>query len=189
MVTSPLTNSLSLAAAVLLLLMLMLIIVAPDDIGVVEAGTNNRYASSYYGKYQQSGRMAWTQNSASLSYQVKGCVWATTSHNEDFGCLANSSGDGVNSWFKMANCRRAQVTYNVVYGSDSSSTQCKSSYFKESVSSAIVPVGVFFLIHGHAAYEFGSVSSNALCHCISFTPKMAFLDLYPPFPNIIPTPM
>jgi hypothetical protein len=95
---------------------------------------SDRYDISNYGKYQQSGITTWMQNAASLSYQVKGCAWAQTNRGEDFGCMPASSEDGVYAWYAMANCRRAQVVYNV-YGSDASSaTQCKSSYFNESVN-------------------------------------------------------
>lgn len=110
----------------------------------VQAGStsNNRYSSSKYGLYQQSGKMTWMDGSNSLSFKILGCVWAVTEDNEDHGCLANSSEDGTQLWYQMANCRRAQVAYNV-YGSSSGSTSCNSANFKESFHSTNGVVGFF----------------------------------------------
>jgi len=92
-------------------------------------------ASSRYngdGLYQQSGKMTWMSQSSSFSFEYLGCVWAVTEDNEDWGCLANGSSDGTSSWYMMANCRRAQVAYNIYASSSSSGTKCNSGNFKES---------------------------------------------------------
>jgi hypothetical protein len=112
-------------------LALSVLLVVNNQVDNVQA-SSSRYDSSNYGMYQQSGKTTWMANSNSLSYQVKGCVWAVTEANEDYGCMADSSSDGTYSWYQMANCRRAQVAYNV-YGSSKSSTSCNSANFKESV--------------------------------------------------------
>lgn len=93
-------------------------------------GTSSRYQGS--GLYQQSGMMTWMTQSSSFSFEYLGCVWAVTEDNEDWGCLANGSSDGTSSWYMMANCRRAQVAYNIYGSSSSSGTKCNSGNFKES---------------------------------------------------------
>jgi hypothetical protein len=97
---------------------------------ILVQGSSSRYQGN--GLYQQSGKMTWMSQSSSFSFEYLGCVWAVTEDNEDWGCLANGSSDGTSSWYMMANCRRAQVAYNVYASSSSYGTRCQSGNFKES---------------------------------------------------------
>jgi hypothetical protein len=83
----------------------------------------------------------WLCDSASVSFQVDGCVWGYVSDNEDAGCMEDKSSDGTTYWYQMANCRRAQVAYSM-YGSSSSTTTCSSTNFKESVRISLFLVGL-----------------------------------------------
>jgi hypothetical protein len=72
-------------------------------------------------------------SSGGMSIQLEGCVWGYVGDSEDSGCLEDSSEDGTESWYQMANCRRAQAVYSV-YASTSSHASCNSGNFKETVS-------------------------------------------------------
>lgn len=86
--------------------------------------------TSIYGDAQNR---EWLTDGSTISLKLEGCVWGVTENNEDMGCMEDSSNDGTEYWYQMANCRRAQVVYNLYTGSG-----CGS--FKESVREPGVPV-------------------------------------------------
>lgn len=93
-------------------------------------------SSSSYKQLDESsfGKMSsrdWLTNSKSWSIKVEGCVWGYVDDGEEAGCLGDSSEDGKESWYMMSNCRRANVVFSV-HASDSSSTKCTDTTFKES---------------------------------------------------------
>jgi hypothetical protein len=98
----------------------------------VSAGKSS--TSSYdTGVYGANLRRDYLTSSNSISIVVEGCVWGYTadSNQANMGCLENSSNDGTTLWYKMANCRRAQVAYSI-YAS-SGSTSCNDKEYKETV--------------------------------------------------------
>lgn len=84
--------------------------------------------------YAQSSADSWL-GSSSLGIKVKGCAWSYVNNNDkdenDYNCMENESEDGTTYWYMMANCRRANVVYDV-YASSSGSASCSSSNFQES---------------------------------------------------------
>ena len=80
-------------------------------------------------------RRDYLTSASSISINVEGCVWGYTadSNQANMGCLENSSNDGTTIWYKMANCRRAQVAYSI-YASSTGSTSCSNKDYVETVS-------------------------------------------------------
>lgn len=76
--------------------------------------------------YGDSLSRDWLTDGSTISMKLEGCMWAVTESNEDMGCMEDSSNDGTEYWYMMANCRRAQVVYNLYTGAG-----CGT--FKESV--------------------------------------------------------
>jgi len=93
-------------------------------------GWNNNDGESDTDKYYQSGLNYWLGDMTAMSVVYHGCVWGyTDDYGEDAGCMEAESEDGTTDWYRMANCRRAQVAYSV-YGSESSkSASCDSKTF------------------------------------------------------------
>lgn len=93
-------------------------------------GWNNNDGESDTDKYYQSGLNYWLGDMTAMSVVYHGCVWGyTDDYGEDAGCMEAESEDGTTDWYRMANCRRAQVAYSV-YGSESSKTaSCDSKTF------------------------------------------------------------
>jgi hypothetical protein len=76
----------------------------------------------------------WLYSGGSISMKLEGCILGyNTADSEEAGCPENDSQDGTIYWYQMANCLRPQAVFSL-YASDSSSTSCSSSTFKESVS-------------------------------------------------------
>ena len=75
----------------------------------------------------------WLYDGSSISIKVEGCAMGVVEDQDEFGCLEDESEEGTTNWYMMANCRRPQVVFSV-YASSSSSTNCNSNNFKESVS-------------------------------------------------------
>ena len=75
----------------------------------------------------------WLYDASSISIKVEGCSMGVVEDQDEFGCLEDESEDGTTNWYMMANCVRPQVVFSV-YASGSSSTNCNSNNFKESVS-------------------------------------------------------
>ena len=85
-------------------------------------------------RYGSSMDRDWLYNAGSISLKLEGCILGyNTADSEDAGCPENDSEDGTVYWYQMANCLRPQAVFSL-YASDSSSTSCSSSTFKESVS-------------------------------------------------------
>lgn len=85
-------------------------------------------------KFGSSMDRDWLYNAGSISLKLEGCILGyNTADSEDAGCPENESEDGTIYWYQMANCLRPQAVFSL-YASDSSSTSCSSSTFKESVS-------------------------------------------------------
>jgi len=101
----------------------------------VSAGKSSSSSSYDPGIFGANLRRDYLTSSTSISINVEGCVWGYTadSNQENMGCLENSSNDGTTLWYKMANCRRAQVAYSI-YASSSGSTTCSSKDYVETVS-------------------------------------------------------
>ena len=90
-------------------------------------------------KFGSSMDRAWLYNAGSISLKLEGCILGyNTADSEDAGCPENDSEDGTVYWYQMANCLRPQAVFSL-YASDSSSTSCSSSNFKESVSELDIP--------------------------------------------------
>jgi hypothetical protein len=98
-------------------------------------GSGGSVDTSIYGDAQNR---EWLTDGSTISLKLEGCVWGVTENNEDMGCMEESSNDGTEYWYQMANCRRAQVVYNLYTGSG-----CGS--FKESVSDP----GLFIAADSH----------------------------------------
>lgn len=85
-------------------------------------------------KFGSSMDRDWLYNAKSISMKLEGCILGfNTADSEDAGCPENGSEDGTIYWYQMANCLRPQAVFSL-YASDSGSTSCSSSTFKESVS-------------------------------------------------------
>jgi len=95
-------------------------------------------------------RSEWTGMN-SIAIKVTGCTWGTVGDREDAGCMDDESEDGTDYWNQMANCRRAQVTFDVF--ASSGTTSCGNSDFKESL----------YTTYGVAefAYIIGAYSSSS----------------------------
>lgn len=93
-------------------------------------GWYNNDGESDTDKYYQSGLNYWLGDMTAMSVAYHGCVWGyTDDYGEDAGCMEAESEDGTTDWYRMANCRRAQVAYSV-YGSESSkSASCDSKTY------------------------------------------------------------
>jgi len=117
-----------------MILLSLLIAFQSSNYWGVSAGKSS--SSSYDpGIFGANLRRDYLTSSASISINVEGCVWGYTadSNQANMGCLENSSNDGTTLWYKMANCRRAQVAYSI-YASLSGSTTCSSKDYIETVS-------------------------------------------------------
>jgi len=83
-------------------------------------------------KFGSSMDRDWLYNAGSISMKLEGCILGyNTADSEDAGCPESESEDGTIYWYQMANCLRPQAVFSL-YASDSSSTSCSSSTFKES---------------------------------------------------------
>lgn len=83
-------------------------------------------------RYGSSMDRDWLYNAGSISLKLEGCILGyNTADSEDAGCPENDSEDGTVYWYQMANCLRPQAVFSL-YASDSGSTSCSSSTFKES---------------------------------------------------------
>lgn len=92
-----------------------------------------------YSIYGDSLNRDWV-DSASVSLEVKGCVWAQVADTDDGECLQRSSEDGTVNWYKMANCRRPQVAFSLYADDGSNAANCNNRNFKETVSSDLKEV-------------------------------------------------
>lgn len=112
----------------------------------------------YY--YSASAKRNWLYGSNSVGLEYVGCVWGYIEGGEDgaedMACRENESEDGTTYWYQMANCRRAQVAYNV-YASDSKSISCSSNTFKESL---VTKNGLDEFIYTMNSYDENSPLSN-----------------------------
>ena len=77
----------------------------------------------------------WSQASH-IAIEVIGCSFADSDFSEDVGCRGDDSGDGTQYWYQMANCKRAQVAYNV-YASYSGKTGCGNGDYVGTVSAFV----------------------------------------------------
>lgn len=93
-------------------------------------------SSTNYGVYGNALDRDWLYNAKGISIKVEGCLWSywQDKDEEESGCLEESSEDGTTYWYMMSNCRRAQVVWSVYASDSSSSPNCNSGNFKESVS-------------------------------------------------------
>lgn len=88
-----------------------------------------------YDNYADSFSRDWLSDGSSISLKLEGCVWGYVYDSEEAGCLEDSSEDGTTYWYQMSNCRRAQAAFSLY--SSSSSGNCNSGNYKESVSASI----------------------------------------------------
>lgn len=75
----------------------------------------------------------WMYDSTALSIKLQGCVWSYVSDNENAACMEDSSEDGTESWYMMANCRRANAAYSFYGTENGNSVGCSSSTHKETL--------------------------------------------------------
>ena len=93
-------------------------------------------------KYGSSMDRDWLYNAKSISMKLEGCILGyNTADGEDAGCPENESEDGTVYWYQMANCLRPQAVFSL-YASNSGSTSCSSSSFKESVSQSLLLLSI-----------------------------------------------
>jgi len=100
----------------------------------------------------------WLYNSKTISIKTLGCVWGyvDSDYGENMGCMPNDSGDGTTSWYMMANCKRAQVAYQM--HASTGSTSCNNRDFKESL---VTKNGVAEFAYILGSYGYNSpISSN-----------------------------
>ena len=127
-------------------------------------GGNNWWQSSSSSDYDtlkfgSSMDRDWLYNAGSISLKLEGCILGyNTADSEDAGCPENGSEDGTIYWYQMANCLRPQAVFSL-YASDSSSTSCSSSNFKESVSLSFGKY-ILFGLTWHPWHDTTSVTRN-----------------------------
>jgi hypothetical protein len=95
-----------------------------------------------YDNYADSFSRDWLSDGSTLSLKLEGCVWGYVYDSEEAGCLEDSSEDGTSYWYQMSNCRRAQAAFSMY--SSSSSGNCNSGNYKESVSVENASSGTIF---------------------------------------------
>lgn len=80
-------------------------------------------------------------------------------------CRENESEDGTTYWYQMANCRRAQVAYDV-FASDSKSVSCSASNFKESLMTKNGLAEFIYTVNAYGQNSpFGNVDYEDLPMC------------------------
>lgn len=93
-------------------------------------GGNDDGIPAFYSAAER--RSEWMESASKLNIDVIGCAWGNVEGGEDaaddFACRENESEDGTYYWYQMANCRRAQVVYNIYDGGSCSATTFKESY-------------------------------------------------------------
>lgn len=117
--------------------------------GGEDDGSTNVYSAS-------ERRNEWMYSASNLKMEVVGCAWGYVEggeeYHEDFGCREDESEDGTYYWYQMANCRRAQVVYNVYEGGS-----CGAGSFKESY---MTKTGLSEFIYTMNTYDAYSPFSN-----------------------------
>ncbi|KAL7497012.1 hypothetical protein ACHAWT_005133 [Skeletonema menzelii] len=135
--------------------------VAATQLTQAAAWGNNKSGQAGDDMFYSNSLNEWSQSNH-IAMEVVGCSFADSDYSEDVGCRGDDSGDGTQYWYQMANCKRAQVAYNV-YASSSGKTSCGTGDY---VGTYVTQYGLSEFAYMLALYDGGaSFSADDLPMC------------------------